>query len=368
MKLQNVLFILGLLLFGPLAAQETVNSIFSQMQQQVPLEMTLRTNLGQLLASTETEPAYQSAILSFTPQRAVRQVYGIKIRARGKFRLQACDFPPLKLNFSKSELEQRGMVPTYDKLKLVTHCLNDEDLGEEKLLREYIAYRLMEEIGPYSFRVQLVKIRYVDETGQLDGFERYGFLIENTRELMNRLKGEEIEEGAYSPVTAFDQEATQMHAMFQYLIGNSDYSVPVLRNIKLLRRSIDGRLVPVGYDFDFAGFVDAPYALPATHLGQLAIRQRIYLGTYAEDAALQRTIEHFLTKQKALLSIIDDTRALSATYRRDLREYILTFYEQMELIRDNGYQNIYRYLRQEHPTAVPDGGAAADYQVETTRW
>jgi hypothetical protein len=361
--LKKLLFFIFCLLSYVAEAQHTVGtSLFDLLGDEEVCEITLRTDLVSLLASQEGEPEYQPATMKFSSKTAGSQTWDLKLRVRGKFRRQACEFPPLKLNFSKTALANQGLAP-HDKLKLVTHCTEDEKVGNEKVLQEYLAYKLYEELNPYSFRVQLVRIQYLDAAGRLNGFSRYGFLIEDKSELEERMKGEECDDCVYQPATAFDTKAAGMHAMFQYLIGNADYSVPVLRNAKVIRRKIDGKLVPVGYDFDFAGFVDAPYAIPANYLGQITIRQRIYLGTLATDKELEEIMEIFLNKKKRVLDVVQDFRLLSSAKRYELKEYLLTFYEQIETIRAEGYQDIYQQLRQEHPRAVPDGGVAADYGV-----
>jgi hypothetical protein len=337
-------------------------SIFDLLTGEEIKEVTLRTDLVNLLGTTSEEASYQSATFSFTSQQGGTQTWDLKVKPRGKFRRQVCDFPPLKLNFSKTALFNRGLAD-HDKLKLVTHCTEDKNVGNENVMQEYLAYKLYQALNPYSFRVQLVSIQYIDASGRLNGIRRLGFLIEDTSELEARISGKECDDCTYQPITAFDTKVSGMHAMFQYLIGNADYSVPVLRNIKLIRRSVDGKLVPVGYDFDFAGFVDAPYAIPANHLGQITIRQRIYLGTMASDQEMQEILEVFLSKKEQLLDIIQDFRPLSSMKRFELKEYLLTFYDQIEMIKSGGYKEVYSHLRQEHPLAIPDGGSAADYGV-----
>lgn len=363
LHLKKLSFVFLMLTVQAVHAQYAPNtSLFDLLTGEEIKEVTLRTDLVNLLSSGEQSAEYQPGTFSFSAQQGGNQTWDVKVKPRGKFRRQVCDFPPLKLNFSKTALFNKGLAD-HDKLKLVTHCTEDKNLGNEKVMQEYLAYKLYQELNPYSFRVQLVSIQYIDATGRLNGFRRLGFIIEDTSELEQRMNGKECEDCTYQSPTAFDTKAAGMHAMFQYLIGNSDYSVPVLRNIKLIRRAIDGKLVPVGYDFDFAGFVDAPYAIPANHLGQITIRQRIYLGTLASDQEMREVIEIFLSKKEQLLKVIQDFRPLSSAKRYELKEYMLTYYEQMEMIKANGYQDVYQHLRQEHPLAIPDGGSAADYGV-----
>jgi hypothetical protein len=342
--------------------QQSVSSVFDLMKQEGILEINLRTDLGKLLASAENKAVYQAASISFSTEDNGFQVWHIKIKPRGKFRRQNCDFPPLKFDFSKEDLNNEGLA-AYDKLKLVTHCLDNRTLGTENLLREYLAYSLYQEVSPYAYRVQLVKIQYIDEQGKVSGFKRYGFIMESTEELAARLKGEECEECTYSKPADFDQQAASVHAMFQYMIGNSDYSIPLLRNVKLIRRQLDQKLVPVGYDFDFSGIVNAPYARPALHMGQQSLSQRIYLGTMISDADLQYTIGLFYEKQEALYSIVNRFRKLNGLKRLEVVEYLESFYAQMDEIRETGYHDVYHQLRREHLSAIPDGGRAIDYGI-----
>jgi hypothetical protein len=343
-------------------SQQEVSSIFDLMKQEGILEINLRTDLSKLLASAEREAEYQAASISFGTENDGFQVWYLKIKPRGKFRRQNCDFPPLKFNFSNEDLVNNGLA-TYDKLKLVTHCVDNRMDGNESILREYLSYLLYQEISPYTYRVQLVKIQYIDDHGKVNGFKRFGFIIESTEELTARFKGEECEDCTYSKPEDFDQQAASVHAMFQYMIGNADYSVPLLRNVKLIRRSIDQKLVPVAYDFDFAGIVEASYARPAVHMGQLSQEQRLYLGTLTSDTDLRYTIEFFLNKREALLGIVKRFRRLNGLKRLEIQEYLSSFFVQLDEIRETGYHDVYHQLRREHLSAMPDGGRAVDYGV-----
>ena len=49
--------------------------------------------------------------------------------------------------------------------------------------------------------------------------------------------------------------------MFQYMIANTDWSTTFLHNAKLIQLNDTKKYIPLAYDFDMAGFVDAPYAV-----------------------------------------------------------------------------------------------------------
>ena len=67
-------------------------------------------------------------------------------------------------------------------------------------------------------------------------------------------------------------------AVFQYLIGNTDWSVQYMQNIKLVAADSIAVPVAVAYDFDHSGMVNAPYAKPAEELRMSSVRERRYRG------------------------------------------------------------------------------------------
>ena len=82
-----------------------------------------------------------------------------------------------------------GYNPEFNKLKLVTHCLENKFEGNENVMKEYLLYKLYNEITPESFRVQFVKITYLDSKGKLGKIKRFGFIIESKDQLAFRLQG-----------------------------------------------------------------------------------------------------------------------------------------------------------------------------------
>ena len=66
-------------------------------------------------------------------------------------------------------------------------------------------------------------------------------------------------------------------SIFQYMIGNLDWSVLKSHNIALFRRE-DGTIIPLPFDFDYSGLVNAEYAVPPKALHLYSIRVRKYRG------------------------------------------------------------------------------------------
>ena len=163
-------------------------SIFDDLEDEPELKIRLESNFSQLIENKK-EGKYQPAVMSYTSSTGEIFQTALKIKARGKFRRKICDFPPLKLKFYQDDLVEDGYVPTYKSLKLVTHCLDSEE-EKQNVIREYLAYKLYNQLTSQSYEVKLVEVTYVDSSSDADPIVRFGFLIENTKEMSDRLGGE----------------------------------------------------------------------------------------------------------------------------------------------------------------------------------
>ena len=147
----------------------------------------------------------------------------VQVRVRGKSRLRICKFPPLRLNFSDSDTEQT-VFAGQDKIKLVTHCRSN-DASQVDALQEYATYRIFNIISDISYRVRLLHITYrdTDERRKDEVLERYGFLLESDHELAARVGGHPVNVTGIS-LRSLDEDHAAAVYIFQYLIGNTDWS------------------------------------------------------------------------------------------------------------------------------------------------
>lgn len=338
MKSKPVLFaILALLLMhscAPAAVLEedwgnvphSDQSLLSVMSRQDLLEVTLLTEIDSLLQKRKTED-YRDAEFSYEDENGVIHSFKAKAKPRGRFRRMTCDFPPLKLKFSKQELEAAGLSDM-NELKLVTHCLDDKDLSKSLVLREYLAYKLYNELTPNSLRAQLVKITYLDKSNPDYRLTRYGFLIEDKEEFSWRTSGTVSEKMGTQP-SELSPAHEKIVSVFQYMIGNSDWNVEVLRNIQILEKE-ENKLIPVPYDFDFAAIVSAPYARPNTDVGQKRISERVFMGASTSAKELYSTLNYFKTKKEKLLNIVNDFDLMDRESRESIVQYLEIFFEEIE--------------------------------------
>src|ERR671929_165825 len=198
----------------------------------------------------------------------------MKARPRGIWRLKMCDFPPLRLNFS-GETAKGTIFHHLDKPKLVSYC-QDRDGYERYILEEYQLYRVYQVLTPVSHRARLLKFSYTDSASGKVRAHRYGFIMEEPNALGARLGGKVMEQKGAGGAD-LDPFQNTLFGVFQYMIGNTDFSVAGLHNVELLFTS-DGNVMPIAYDFDFAGAVNASYAIPDERLGLASVRSRLFRG------------------------------------------------------------------------------------------
>lgn len=298
-------------------------SIFNQLTEQGKYaELRLEFDLNAFEQGI-TQDEYQEATLSLMEGRKVTDAYTIRVRTRGKFRLKTCEFPPLKFKFKKKDLKARGLQPFND-LKLVTHCSEESELYEDRLFREYLAYKLYNRLSDQSFRVQLVRITYVDKHNNRNRYKRWAFVVEDIEEVAARLGGQPFEGYGITQENMVPGADARV-AGFEFLLGNTDWDIASNRNVKFVQLP-DSVYIPIPYDFDFSGFVAAPYAVPRNDLGQRTVRQRIYQGELRDPAELKAMSELFFQHRETLLSDIRKFTYLDNNSRLDLQDYVNTFY------------------------------------------
>jgi hypothetical protein len=322
-------FILTLVLiinFGYSAFANNVppdRGIFDLWNYQEVIDIKLTFDLEKVFADRRGEQDYP-AMINFKDAGGEKQNWQLKISTRGNFRRQKCnEIPPLKLNFKKGDLRDAGLADL-DDFKLVTHCIDDYQEAKELLLKEYLVYRMFNQLTDVSYRVQLVNITYEDiNTGKRK--KQMGFLIEDTAQLRARIGADKIEKMRVVEQEKYEAEYSKLVGMFQYLIGNADWGITHSKNIKYVEKN--GKVLPVPYDFDFAGLVGAPYMTPSTHYGLTTRFDRIYLGFEQSMPELVKAIRILEERKDAIYQTIEELKPLKKSSRQDMIEYLDTFYQ-----------------------------------------
>ena len=323
--LSCIVFFLGLsLLFGQeekVKKQSVFDKIYDPEPQQIELTFDLK-----FLMKNKFKDQYQEVTFTHVKSKKESESWPAELKPRGKFRLRKCDFPPIKIKFKKDELKSQGLKK-HNEYKLVTHCLSVG--GAENVYRELLIYKLFEIFTERSFRTQLVKVLYKDSESRRK-IKGVGVLIEDEAQLAKRLDGDICDECFGLPDSVFNWESYQLNALFQFMIGNTDFSVPMARNLKLVQLDDSGETFVVPYDFDFSGLVNAPYCVPNVDYGMTSCRQRKFLGKAKSLQELTPALQTFKEKKSEVISFVSNFEYLSNYSRKDILAYIKSFYESLE--------------------------------------
>ena len=272
-------------------------------QSQDPIEVTFTTNIGKIRGDKRENPPWRPATLTYRGTEGNLVTVPVKARTRGIWRLKMCEFPPLRLNFSK-ETSKGTIFQKLDKPKLVSYC-HDMDSYEQYILQEYQLYRIYQLLTPVSHKARLLKFAYADSADGKVRARRYGIVMEEPSALAARLDGKVI---AQKGARASDLDPLQdaLFGVFEYFIGNTDFSVAGLHNVELFFSS-RGDVMPIAYDFDFAGAVNARYAVPDSTLRLLNVRQRLFRGYCTDAESYGKAFAAFNEKKPEIYALYSDS-------------------------------------------------------------
>lgn len=291
------------------------------------LKMTIRGDFKELLKDRDDECQYHKFSLSYEDRGKVIS-QKMKIKVRGHFRRNTCKFPPLKLNFSKEE-SKGSIFEGLDKVKMVVPCSMGSKKYSEFVHLEYLAYKGYNIISDTSFRVRLAEVTFIDEGGKYNTFTEWTFLIEPLDELGFRLRGLESEREGIHPNYTDRTLATKL-AMYEYLIGNTDWSIATPHNIKLLQPIGNNIPLTIPYDFDFAGLICPPYASPDPKLGIKSVRDRLYRGFCQSEDLTLNVLDHFNARKGRIIDLFQSYPHLDAKAKKSSLKYIKDFYKVSE--------------------------------------
>ena len=289
------------------------------------LKVTLRTDISGIRSDRSVEEE-EDGTLSYVGPDGVEVSVPVKVRARGNFRRDRrnCNFPPLRLNFAGRQV--RGTVfEGQDKLKLVTPCHDSRDQFQQYILQEYLVYRAYQLLTPVSFRVRLLHITYEDPDGGYDTRTRTAFLIESDEDMTARNRATVLDWAQLHP-GLMEPETAAVVDLFQFMIGNTDFSTAYFHNV-VPARSDEGRYLVVPYDFDWAGVINARYAVPDQRLPIRSVQQRIFRG-FCRPAVDQEALkQRFNDQREALNTLYEGMEELTDGERKRALDYYRQFFD-----------------------------------------
>jgi hypothetical protein len=300
-----------------------------------PLPLTITADVGALRGDRRESPD-RPAVFT-VPTRSSEMRLGVvaeisgEVRTRGAFRLDPgnCSFPPLRVEVAAGAGAGTALEGQ-DDLKLVSSCRPGRATYDELVTLEYLVYRTYALVTDVSFRTRRIVLTLVDSRGRVEDATRPGFLIEEDEALARRTGATvfELEEGRILPAWGLEPMSMMAAAVFQYMVGNSDWSDVAGHNVELLERA--GAALVVPYDFDFTGLVDAPYAVPPATFGLRSVRERIYRGWCTSPFVTTTTLDRFRAVEEEVMSLWNGAEALSDGTRRRAVAYLEEFFDAIE--------------------------------------
>ncbi|MFP4487996.1 MAG: hypothetical protein ACLFN1_01705 [Bacteroidales bacterium] len=287
------------------------------------LDISLRFDITTFMRQKSDEE-YMDAVITIYNSADDSVSYDIKLRARGVSRRDLCTFPPIRLNF-KNTRTVYGDIDSMKNIKMVTHC-NPANPYEGYLLKEYLVYKLYNLVTDYSFRVRLLRVKYIDTGKKGRHYSKYGFLIEPLDLLEQRMNAFEIENLLLRYSDLVPDELDRM-TIFQFMVGNPDWQVASYHNIKVVKKRQQVKGVAIPYDFDYSGFVNTSYALPAEALHIENVRQRVFLGACRPDSTYSRILQEFMDNKDNFYDEIEKCSLLDEKSKKYVSRYLDGFFK-----------------------------------------
>lgn len=281
-------------------APEAVTRLFSTDK---PLPLRLSYSQRDIKKITN-DSTYTDTELSYMDADGSWKSLVVKARVRGNNRLNNCYFPPIKLKIKKS-VAKETLFEGNKKLKLVMPCLLQRE-NNDLVLKEYIGYKLFEAVSPYCYKTRLVDIDFKEQKGKnIKEHHLRGILVEDIDKVAERHHGNELKRTVHPMMQ--DNICSLRNDFFQYMIGNTDFSIAYQHNQKLL--FIDKKTIPVPFDFDMSGLVDASYAVVSQIQGQqfeiTEVTQRLFRGFQRSPGMYQEIRKEYLSHKDEMLGILD---------------------------------------------------------------
>ena len=297
------------------------------------LTVTMTAPWGDLQRKEGYQGTYPGKI-NYTDELGNNVTLDMTAERRGITRQKVCRYPPIKLRFEKDAVKGttfRGQKS----LKVVTHCQKSSRY-EQYYIVEMLIYRMYNLITEKSFRIRPLNVTYTDgESGRSDD-DRFAFLIEDDSDVAKRNGVKKLKIPRVR-TTQLDSQTASEFALFQYMIGNTDWAAlsgpdpkECCHNVKLIGPEPfqkDDIAYPVPYDFDSSGLVDADYAAPYDGLPIRKVTQRLFRGYCRHNSTLNDARDLFLEREKAIIALLDEEPLLVSRSKNKAENYLERFFE-----------------------------------------
>lgn len=318
MKYLASLLLVLICLHESYAQQGNQTELFTSQE---PMNLKLEISFNELKDQTN-DSTYMDGILHYE-QNGVWDSLKVNLKKRGNFRLEQCFFTPLKLKIKKKHAAGTPFAGNKI-LKLVLPCERTSE-NNSLVIKELICYKIYEQVSPYSFSTRAVNIELTETSKKNEkSYELKGFFIEDDEEIADRFDGVIKKNLKPHPLLLKDTVEIQ-HAMFQYLISNLDWSTTNQHNAKIMVLENPITYIPLAYDFDHSGLVDASYATVIKPFDAENLQVRIYRGFCQENADLIYYVrDQFLQLESEIFQIMDNYASEMTPYTHSIMTSFVT--------------------------------------------
>lgn len=312
-----------------LQGQKLPRRYLSLFEEDDLLEVSMRFDVAKFLKKAERDQSIDGIMtMHFSQTDSLESK--VTLKYRGQSRFERCRYPPTRITFKKPlyEVSDSGRIKN---MKLVNQCQQGSVYGDY-VIREYLVYKLYNVLTDTSFRARLISLNFIDSENKRKTITQYGILLEPERLLEKRLNLLEIKTKSLSQRHMYPSMIDRL-AIFHYMVSNWDWSVPGQHNISAFTSStpeLAGLGIPVPFDFDLTGVVNADYAIPPPGLGIETNRDRMFLGICRTREVYQGELMAFLEKKEEFYSVITDFPYLSRAEKRDIIVFLDQFFDRLE--------------------------------------
>lgn len=284
------------------------------------IHLRITTDMKQLVKDKMDEE-YQPAVLEIFQNDGTILKFDVDLRSRGNIRKEQCYYPPVKMKLPGDQFSN-------NKLKWVISCRNS-DLYDQILLKEYLIYKMYEELTDFSFRTHLCMIEYIDTGRSEKSFARYAFVIENEDALANRVGGRVYEPVLLSEKT-LQKETMAIFTFFEYMIANTDWHFKNRHNVEVIAHEELRTVLVIPYDFDYSGLVHTAYAVPNESVPVTDVTIRYNKGFCIEEDIAEKTRMLFLDRKDNITEIYSNFPYFDKATAREVDQFLDDFWALME--------------------------------------
>ena len=294
--------------------------------------VTVEGPLQTIMRARDESIEYPS-IFRYTDADGSEHILDIKLQIRGKFRAkkETCNFAPLRINFKKKQVAGT-LFHGQNRIKLVTDCQMSRGNYQQILLKEYLAYKILNLLSDRSFGARLLNVTYIDTDRKNKSRESYAFFIEDKDHIGDRL-GMERAKVPRLKYSALDPAQMNLVNVYEYFIANTDFSlVAGPKGSNCCHNAVPyqkdaGPYISIPYDFDHAGLIDAPYANPNPKFRIRTVKSRVYRGRCNNNELLDATFQQFIEKRDEINGIITGLEGFDKKSAKGTMSFIDNFYK-----------------------------------------